>query len=943
MDKSLAELKDQGNQHFKVGDFKLAEKFYSDALDKADKKQDKLIFYKNRAACHLKLENWMEAVTDATNALNISSSDTKALFRRVQALEELGQIDKAYNDARRLYQMDGKNKAVEQIVTRLRKACEIKLFEERSTNNRVKSMLKIMFDQQHCDEDKRSKACNNLLVLALEEEGAEEIFREAGPETLATMLDNHKKDIRVNILRVLTALCKGHAARSLVILRTVTIQKLCEIMGHKSTDEEDKDEELNENLSNGVFNLLQSIVNALQGDETKELKHGQNDLVADYAKDLFEVMITLRDMLIDPTMSCDGRDNCIALVAKNIPREDVRVGTNSRTMKFIEVGGVKAILDVASYGYKITQSPFPLSANTRLNCSVALSKLYDDLLADKYRDIWNEHVQSYIQNLFGMQQSICNMRAMSVITCLLQGPYDCGQAMIGLKGVLETMVAMTATEEEESQISAVEAIISSTSKHSKASFVVQNGTNLLKTLYKTTKSDAVKVRTLVGLCKLGSSHGADVSLRPFADGSTVKLAKHCKKYMCMESTSFESKKWAAEGLSFLTLDADVKEDLCRDPRALKALFELCKTKDKTVIYGIASTLVNCTNTYEKKEEITPEMIDLAKYSKQHIPEEHPKDKKECAMERLQLLVEANMIPALVQLAITDTSIQSDTSKELLCRLLCAVTEVEGNRGAVVAAGGGKALLPLAQEGTKQGKRIASHALARIAINADPRIVFPGQKSLECVRVLKQLLHPECEAIETYETLLALTNLASIDDHHRRRIIREQMICDIESYMLEEHLHLRRSATELMCNMCMSEEFIGIMEQEGHDRIKLMTLLLAEEDDKTRIAASGSLAMCTNHSEKICKKIRGCCASWLENLSMLIVEEKPDICFRGLIIIRNICDACKFTSEDIVKSEMFEVVMARSRDGNPANQKLRMASLEVLEILAKHKFIQPTGL
>ena len=44
------------------------------------------------------------------------------------------------------------------------------------------------------------------------------------------------------------------------------------------------------------------------------------------------------------------------------------------------------------------------------------------------------------------------------------------------------------------QISAVEAIISSTSKHSKASFVVQNGTNLLKTLYKTTKSDAVKVR-----------------------------------------------------------------------------------------------------------------------------------------------------------------------------------------------------------------------------------------------------------------------------------------------------------------------------------------------------------------------------------------------------------------------------------------------------------------
>ena len=57
---------------------------------------------------------------------------------------------------------------------------------------------------------------------------------------------------------------------------------------------------------------------------------------------------------------------------------------------------------------------------------------------------------------------------------------------------------------------------------------------------------------------------------------------------------------------------------------LQALFELCKTKDKTVIYGVASTLVNCTNTYDKQEEITPEMLELAKYSKQHIPEEHEK-------------------------------------------------------------------------------------------------------------------------------------------------------------------------------------------------------------------------------------------------------------------------------------------------------------------------------
>ena len=42
-------------------------------------------------------------------------------------------------------------------------------------------------------------------------------------------------------------------------------------------------------------------------------------------------------------------------------------------------------------------------------------------------------------------------------------------------------------------------------------------------------------------------------------------------------------------------------------------------------------------------------------------------------------------------------------------------------------------------------------------------------------------------------------------HHRRRIIREKMLSEVESYMLEDHQMLRRAATEMLCNMCMCEE------------------------------------------------------------------------------------------------------------------------------------------
>ena len=56
---------------------------------------------------------------------------------------------------------------------------------------------------------------------------------------------------------------------------------------------------------------------------------------------------------------------------------------------------------------------------------------------------------------------------------------------------------------------------------------------------------------------------------------------------------------------------------------LQALVDLAKSKDKTVMYGVVSCLVNCTNTFDKNEAL-PEMKDLAKFSKQHIPEDHEK-------------------------------------------------------------------------------------------------------------------------------------------------------------------------------------------------------------------------------------------------------------------------------------------------------------------------------
>lgn len=48
------------------------------------------------------------------------------------------------------------------------------------------------------------------------------------------------------------------------------------------------------------------------------------------------------------------------------------------------------------------------------------------------------------------------------------------------------------------------------------------------------------------------------------------------RWLCNDALPPTSRRWAIEGLAYLTLDADVKEDLVEDKKALQAMFELAK-------------------------------------------------------------------------------------------------------------------------------------------------------------------------------------------------------------------------------------------------------------------------------------------------------------------------------------------------------------------------------
>lgn len=95
------------------------------------------------------------------------------------------------------------------------------------------------------------------------------------------------------------------------------------------------------------------------------------------------------------------------------------------------------------------------------------------------------------------------------------------------------------------------------------------------------------------------------------------------RFLANEAKDLDQRRWAVEGLAYLTLDAEIKEELVTDLSSIQALVEIAKVGDRTVMFPAASVFVNLMNAYDKPE-IMPEMKQLAEYAKQKVPEEHYK-------------------------------------------------------------------------------------------------------------------------------------------------------------------------------------------------------------------------------------------------------------------------------------------------------------------------------
>jgi len=534
---------------------------------------------------------------------------------------------------------------------------------------------------------------------------------------------------------------------------------------------------------------------------------------------------------------------------------------------------------------------------------VCLGRMYDQMGSDELRTKLQDEVDKFVKDKLlepGMESKV---RVTVAVTTLLTNAPEMGNSQIGKQGVLQMMLMMAKSEEYLQQIVASEAIIAAAAKKKDAAVIIDQGMDILKTLYKS-KNDNVKVRALVGMCKLGASGGDDASMRPFADGSTGKLADACRRFLVDPGEDKDLRRWAAEGLSYLTLDAEVKERLVEDDLAMRALIELGQSGRQTVMYGVLTTFVNLTNSYDKKE-MNPEMLELAKFAKQHIPQKHDLDDQDFVDKRVHKLAHLGVTSALAALAKNE----SNNMRELIGRVLNAICQQPDLRGLVVQQGGSRALVPLALTGTEMGKRAAAQCLARIGITQDPNIAFPGARACDVVRPIAGLLAHDCTALENFESLMALGNLATVSESVRSRILKNgEFVGAIENYMFEDHLLLRRASVQCFTNLCQSPEHVARCEG-NNDKVKYLVLLCGDEDEEVAKAAGGALAMVTQASEVCCEKVFSA-DQWEDCLLGLLANDDLELGRRGVAVVRNmvIVGGEKVASK-LLEGQVLEVMQA----------------------------------
>ncbi|RDW62926.1 uncharacterized protein DSM5745_10037 [Aspergillus mulundensis] len=387
------------------------------------------------------------------------------------------------------------------------------------------------------------------------------------------------------------------------------------------------------------------------------------------------------------------------------------------------------------------------------------------------------------------------------------------------------------------------------------------------------------------------------------DGNVSELVDRFKGLMSRQEVEHVSN--AIEGLAYSSINPEVKEQLAGDKTFLQGLIRVLKEKsnDTSILYGGLMIILNLTQFLPNLSEEQKKISQLKSYAEananavKNSPNVFEDDKHVIA--RCAAVVDAGAVPLLVACGRNTTP----SNHELIGRILLSLSRNPKLRGTLAQQGAAKLLLGLATSTSANNANLinTSHALARILISVNPAHVFPLSGLPHVTSAIRPLISllasPETTSVTAeqpldmlpvFESLLALTNLASHPDAAAAEAIVRHAWPQVEDLLLSKNPLIQRAACELVCNLMTCESGVIKMAdgtQRAAQRLHILLALTDTDDLTTRLAAGGALAMLTEFDPVIAGVLgrpRG-----VELLLNLCQEEDDGLIHRGVTCVRNL--------------------------------------------------------
>jgi hypothetical protein len=405
--------------------------------------------------------------------------------------------------------------------------------------------------------------------------------------------------------------------------------------------------------------------------------------------------------------------------------------------------------------------------------------------------------------------------------------------------------------------------------------------------------DSGKSTAAIILTKI--KYGRDPSVAPGKEDMD-RLATVFKELMLQNDG--EGRDTSVEGLAYTSLKGTVKEMLIKDKIVIRRLMEALKTSTvkPTVMFGALTIIGNLTvypPVLSKEQQKVAELKNYAESQPNVKVEPDLEDKEEMVTPRCKSLIDAGVVPALVACSKKITP----NAMDIVSNIILSLSKHQKHRGIIAQQGGVKLSLQFYASSSSDTnrdrliKQTSAHALARILVSVNPSHVFSSQSAISsAIRPLFSILEDiedRKDLLPVFETLMALTNLASVDNGIRDQIIRSGWT-KIEDLLLHDNAMIQRATVELVCNLMASPSGVAKFADgsgAASNRLHLLLALADAEDLATRRASGGALAMLTEW-DRACEAVVGR-ERGIKIVLDMVADENEEMRHRGMVIVRNL--------------------------------------------------------